>query len=151
MGGETLELLVVLLKDRQFGLRTHSIREIRGWAPVTPMPGSPPEILGISNLRGTAIPIVDLSIKLGMGPVAVTVRSAIVVIELGHLIIGLLVDGVSGMMSQPAAALQPVPPATAAYRDYADGILPHDQALICFLNMEKLFAESQDDFAFEAA
>lgn len=134
-----LEILVVLLKEQEFGLRTHSIREIRGWAPVTPMPNSPSEVLGISNLRGTAIPIIDLSTKLGMGRVSVSERSAIVVVELNDMIVGLLVDGVSGMMTQPVAALQPLPPAAATYTDYSDGIIPHENALICYLNLEKIF------------
>lgn len=150
-GSGPLELLVVILKGQEFGIRTHAIREIRGWTPVTPMPRAPAEMLGISNLRGTAIPIIDLSVKLGMPAVEVTERSAIVVAEINGAIVGLLVDGVSGMMSVPADALQPVPAATSVYARYADGIIPTETALICFLNLSQLFDGNGEDYMAAAA
>lgn len=141
-GTEPLELLVVELGGQAYGLRTQSIREIRGWSPVTPMPNAPPEMLGIGNLRGTAIPIIDLSVKLGMGAVTVAERSAIVVVALGDMLVGLLVDGVTGMMTVPGDALQPMPSAAALYSRAAEGIIPAGETLICFLNLEELFADS---------
>lgn len=64
--GETLEIIAFRLHDQEFCVKTTTIREIRGWAPSTPIPHAPPEVIGVMNLRGTVIPIIDLAHKLGM-------------------------------------------------------------------------------------
>jgi purine-binding chemotaxis protein CheW len=138
---DTLEIIAFMLGDQQFCVRTTSIREIRGWAPVTPLPHTPPEVAGVMNLRGTVIPIVDLSIKLGMPAKSATERSAIVVTTVKGRTIGLMVDRVSDILTVSVSELQPVPPAAGiAATGYAEGILTHDKQLICFLNLEAIFA-----------
>ena len=143
---DALEIIAFMLNEQQFAVRTTSIREIRGWAPVTPLPHTPPEVVGVMNLRGTVIPIVDLSSKLGMPPVEATERSAIVVTSVKGKTIGMMVDRVSDILSVSAADLQPVP-ATAglATTGYAEGIFARDKTMICFLNLDAIFANSDPD------
>ncbi|MBB4408421.1 chemotaxis signal transduction protein [Agrobacterium tumefaciens] len=65
-GGETLEIIALRLHDQEFCVKTTTIREIRGWAPSTPIPHAPKDVIGVMNLRGSVIPIIDLAHKLGM-------------------------------------------------------------------------------------
>jgi purine-binding chemotaxis protein CheW len=104
-----LEIIAFRLRAQEFCVRTTAIREIRGKVPATPLPHSPPEVVGMMNLRGTVIPIIDLALKLGMKAAEPTERSAIVVTEAGAMVIGLLVDGVSDILTLPADVLQPIP------------------------------------------
>jgi hypothetical protein len=83
---------------KQFCVKTTTIREIRGWGPAMPVPQSPQEIMGVMNLRGAVIPIVNLAAKLGMAATEPTERSAIVVAEVYGLVMGLLVDSVSDIL-----------------------------------------------------
>lgn len=136
-----LEILVIKLHGQEFCVRTTSIREIRGWTPVTPLPHAPYDVLGITNLRGSVIPIIDLSVKLGMAQTEATERSAIVVAEVNDLIIGLLVDGVSDIVTVPANILQPMPNATGVSADYSDGIIAQGASMICFLNLDRMFGD----------
>ncbi|WP_174062396.1 chemotaxis protein CheW [Agrobacterium larrymoorei] len=137
----TLEIIAFMLHEQQFAVRTTSIREIRGWAPVTPIPHTPPEVLGVMNLRGTVIPIVDLSTKLGMAPTEATERSAIVVTSVKNRTVGLMVDRVSDILTVSAADLQPVPVAAGiAATGFAEGIFAKDKMMICFLNLDAIFA-----------
>lgn len=141
MNADSLEIIAFMLSEQQFCVRTTSIREIRGWAPVTPLPHTPPEVLGVMNLRGTVIPIVDLSIKLGMAATNANERSAIVVTSVEGETIGLMVDRVSDILTVLLSELQPVPTAAGiAATGYAEGILAHDKQMICFLNLEAIFA-----------
>ena len=64
--GDTLEIIAFRLHDQEFCVKTTTIREIRGWAPSTPIPHAPADVIGVMNLRGTVIPIIDLAYKLGM-------------------------------------------------------------------------------------
>jgi purine-binding chemotaxis protein CheW len=58
--GDALEVIAFHLQDQEFCVKTVMIREIRGWGSATPIPHSPEEVLGVMNLRGTVIPVIDL-------------------------------------------------------------------------------------------
>jgi purine-binding chemotaxis protein CheW len=143
--GETLEIIAFRLHEQEFCVKTTSIREIRGWAPVTPIPHAPYEVIGVMNLRGTVIPIVDLAVKLGMAGTEANERSAIVVTDVNGMTIGLLVDGVSDILTVPLDRLQPLPQATGPSSAFSDGIIAQGQTMICFLNLERMFGD--DDAA----
>lgn len=64
--GAYLEIVSFHLSDQEFCIDIMAIREIRGWAPVTPMPHTPPYVLGLINLRGAVIPVIDMAGRLGM-------------------------------------------------------------------------------------
>lgn len=147
----SLEILVLKLRDLQFCVKITSIREIRGWTPVTPLPHTPPEMIGISNLRGTVIPIIDLSVKLGMDAIKATERSAIVVAEIEDAVIGLMVDGVSDIMNVSRELLQPVPTVASIGAAYSDGIITQENGMICFLNLERMFGGCGQTYYVEAA
>lgn len=137
---DALEIIAFMLGEQQFCVRTISIREIRGWTPVTPLPHSPAGVLGVINLRGSVIPIVDLAAQLGMGSATATARSAIVVTDVGGRTIGLLVDRVSDILTVAVSDLQPVPPAASILStNYAQGIFARDKEMICFLDLEAIF------------
>ncbi|SMC43285.1 chemotaxis protein CheW [Rhizobium sp. RU36D] len=137
-----LEIIAFRLNDQSFCVKTRSIREIRGWAPVTPIPHAPYEVLGVINLRGTVIPIIDLAVKLGMPGTEASERSAIIVTDVNKMTLGLLVEGVSDILTVPAESLQPVPQSAGQAATFAEGILAHQGTMICFLNLEELFAAS---------
>ena len=138
---ETLEIIAFHLGDQQFCIRTTSIREIRGWAAATPLPHAPPEIMGVMNLRGTVIPIIDLAAKLGMRSHIDNRRGAIVVAEVGKSTVGLAVDQVSDILSISADLVQPLPAFARTFDSaYAHGIIPLDRGMVCFLNLDQMFA-----------
>ena len=139
---DSLELIAFKLNDQSFCVKTRSIREIRGWTPVTPLPHAPYEVLGVVNLRGTVIPIIDLAVKLGMAGTVASERSAIIVTDVNNMTLGLLVEGVSDILTVPAESLQPVPQTAIQSAKFAEGILSHQGAMICFLNLEELFSST---------
>ena len=149
--GETLEILAFRLNDQEFCVKTIAIREIRGWGAATPIPHAPADVVGVMNLRGAVIPIIDLALKLGMKHIAPTERSAIVVAEINGVAMGLVVDSVSDILTIDAALLQPVPninvPGGASY---SDGIIAQHDSMICFLNLQRMFDVGSEAEAREA-
>lgn len=145
-GGETLEIIAFRLHDQEFCVKTTTIREIRGWAPSTPIPHSPADVIGVMNLRGSVIPIIDLAYKLGMKSTVANERSAIVVAEVHNMVIGMLVDRVSDILTIQSGQVQPVPEVTASFdKSYSEGIIANENGMICFLNLAKMFKESETD------
>ena len=66
-------------------------------------------VLSGVNLRGVVLPIVDLALRFGFPPTELTVRHAIIVVEFGRQVAGLLVDGVSGIFTAGENQIQPTP------------------------------------------
>jgi purine-binding chemotaxis protein CheW len=149
--GDTLEIIAFRLHDQEFCVRTTTIREIRGWGPATPLPHAPADVIGVMNLRGSVIPIIDLATKLGMESTEPNERSAIVVAEVHGIAMGLVVDRVSDILTIAASLLQPVPEiGVSSSMRYAEGIIAQPGSMICFLNLENMF-EKRDLFEVDAA
>ncbi|TWF50300.1 chemotaxis protein CheW [Neorhizobium alkalisoli] len=138
--GDTLEIIAFRLHDQEFCVKTTTIREIRGWAPSTPIPHAPADVIGVMNLRGSVIPIIDLAFKLGMKSTVANERSAIVVAEVHNMVIGMLVDRVSDILTIAASQVQPVPEISASFdKSFSEGIIANENGMICFLNLSKMF------------
>ncbi len=109
----TGKYLTFRLDDEQFGIQLLRVREIIRHMPTTTVPGSPPEIRGILNLRGKIIPVMDLRLRFGMGEAECSDRACIIVTEIRQqdrlIEIGLLVDGVSEVLNASATDLEPPP------------------------------------------
>jgi purine-binding chemotaxis protein CheW len=94
------------------------------------------------NLRGSVIPIIDLAYKLGLPGCTANERSAIVVVEVRELSLGILVDSVSDILTVRSAEVQPVPEiATSFDKSFADGIITREAGMICFLNLATMFRD----------
>lgn len=83
--------------DEQYAIEVDSVVEILEYTPVTPVPETPPYIVGILNLRGQVIPVVDLRIRFRKAPAAEGIRRCIVIVRFEGLELGLVVDNVLDM------------------------------------------------------
>ncbi|MBY0558719.1 chemotaxis protein CheW [Hyphomicrobium sp.] len=133
-GTKTLEVLAFRVGNQDFGIDVVAVREIRGWTPATPLPHAPSFLCGVVNLRGIVLPIVDLAARLGFPPAEPTARHAIVVTQQGEQVIGLLVDGVSDILTIDLAQVQPTPEvASDMAKSFVRGVIPIDGRMISLL------------------
>lgn len=140
--GGSLEIVSFHLGGQEFCIDIMVIREIRGWAPVTPMPHTPPYVLGLINLRGAVIPVIDMACRLGMPMTEPSERAAIIVTDIGGKLVGLLVEQVSDMMTIDSQNLQAAPDIIPeAQRDFCRGIVALEKSMVCFLNLDRVIAE----------
>ncbi|WP_018913948.1 chemotaxis protein CheW [Thiomonas sp. FB-6] len=97
----------------EYGLPILSVREIISYVRPTALPGSAPDLRGTINLRGSAVPVIDLGQRLGLGVTQVRARTCIVVVEVpggeGTQCVGFLADAVNEVIDVEAAQLRPVP------------------------------------------
>lgn len=124
------------------------IREIRRWNSVTPLPYSDPAILGVMNLRGAVIPIVDLAVQLGMPKTEVGERSVVIIISLEQRVMGLLVDVVTEILTVEESAIQPNP--TRVRDEGANpiiGLLSVGDQMLKVLDVENLCDENAEEAA----
>ncbi|WP_431321391.1 chemotaxis protein CheW [Rhizobium sp. YTU87027] len=142
------ELIAFRVGDQEFCVNIMSVREIRGWTPATAMPHSPSYMKGVINLRGAVLPIIDLSARLGMKPAVPSQRHVIIVAQVYQKVVGLLVDAVSDILTVTEDNVQPTPEiASELQRQFARGILAIDKRMICLLELEAIFPETESEAA----
>ncbi|MGG7516920.1 chemotaxis protein CheW [Allorhizobium undicola] len=142
------ELIAFRIGEQEFCVNIMSVREIRGWTPVTPLPHSPHYVMGVINLRGVVLPIMDLATRLGMKPAEPTPRHVIIVAQVHSKVVGLLVDAVSDILTVTDEDIQPTPEVSSDLeRQYARGILAIDKRMICLIELAALINESESEAA----
>ena len=142
------ELIAFRIGDQEFCVNVMAVREIRGWTPATPLPHSPHYVLGVINLRGAVLPIMDLSLRLGMKPAEPTARHVIIVAQVKSRIVGLLVEAVSDILTVTDDNIQPTPEVSSDLeRQYARGILAIDKRMICLIELGALFNDAESEAA----
>lgn len=110
---ESIELLTFRIAEQEYALDIMSVREIRGWTHATPLPHAPNYMKGVINLRGTVLPVMDLSVRLGLTKQEQDDRNVIIVVKLEDTMTGLLVDAVSDIVALSPEDMQPPPELTS--------------------------------------
>lgn len=103
------EFLVFTLGNEEYGIDILKVQEIRGYDQVTRIANTPAFIKGVTNLRGVIVPIVDLRVKFCEGDVEYDDNTVVIVLNLGQRVVGIVVDGVSDVLSLTAEQIRPAP------------------------------------------
>lgn len=144
----TLELLTFQLADQEYSLDIMSVREIRGWTRTTPLPHAPSYMKGVINLRGTVLPVMDLSQRLGLAPQEHTDRNVIIVVNHSDIMTGLLVDAVSDIIALTADDLQPPPEMQSqSGPNVVSSLTLIDERMIRVLDLSSIITEVQSSAA----
>lgn len=139
------ELIAFRIGEQEFCVDIMSVREIRGWTPATPLPHAQKFMRGVINLRGTVLPIVDLSARLGFGLTTPEARHVIIVVRSGEQEAGLLVDAVCDILSVTEDVLQPTPNvASDTVRSFIRGILAVEGRMIGLIGLERILPEQYE-------
>lgn len=144
---EQLGVVTFRVGAQEYCVDIMTVREIRGWSAPTNLPHAPSYVLGVMNLRGTVVPLVDVSARLGLGPSVPDARHVIIVARVANRSVGFLVSAVSQIISIPQNTIQPAPDIAVQ----ADGISPSGliampDGLLRLIDLAKLLpAGSQQD------
>jgi len=105
--------LTFQLASEEFGIRVLKVREIMGLQEITAVPQTPAHIKGVINLRGKVVPVIDLRLKFGLATAEYTQRTCIIVTQVqgesGSVLMGIIVDGVSEVLSLTGAEIEDTP------------------------------------------
>ena len=130
-----------------FAINAKYIHNIIELTSITKVPNSPEFMLGIINLRGQAIPVVDTRIQFGMIPTPVTASSCIVILEVvingEPILIGSLVDAVSEVIEIEKEQILPTPDIGGKYKsEFIAGVIQSEDTFIMILNIQELIASN---------
>jgi purine-binding chemotaxis protein CheW len=144
---------VTLAIDREvFAVPVESVLEILDMREASRIPESPPYMLGLIDLRGRSIPVLDLRVKLGLPSIPPTETTRILVLEVTisgrQLVLGLVADRVIEVMAFSAGEIEPAPDIGIRWRsEYILGVGHRDGKFVIIFNLSRLFTE-QDTEAF---
>ena len=101
--------LTFFLASEEYGVEILKVQEIIGRMPITPVPLTSKYIRGVINLRGKIHPIMDLKVKFGMDQTQITDETGIIVIKTSSLMMGILVDKVSEVVTIASGDIEDTP------------------------------------------
>ena len=138
------ELIAFRIGDQEFCVDIQSVREIRGFAPATPLPHAPHFVKGVINLRGTVLPIIDLACRLGFGNIQPTARSVIIVVRVHQQLVGLLVDAVSDILTVTDEILQPTPEVGSELaKSFVRGVMAIEGRMISLIALDGILPQME--------
>lgn len=134
-----LELLEFRLADESYALETRHVREVVPLGDLTPLPCSPPFVIGIVNVRGRITPVIDIKKFFDLPDKGLTDLHRIILIRDNVLEFGLLADIIVGMRTIPVDTLQPsLPTITGIRADYLKGVTSER---LVVLDMDSILAD----------
>lgn len=126
-----LEVVAFRVANQDFCFDLKSVREIRGWTETTVLPHAQPYVKGVINLRGSVVPVVDLSERLGLGATDPSPRHVIIITVLGEQTIGLLAELVSDILTVSETDIHPIPDMIdETVRRFISGVLLIEERMI---------------------
>jgi purine-binding chemotaxis protein CheW len=142
-GAMKREMITFLIGAQEFCIDVMMVKEIRVWTPATPVAHAPSFVCGVINLRGTVLPIIDFAARLGLPATEPTTRHAILVAQIHGQTIGLLVEGVSEILTITEDLIQPTPDvASQAAKDFVSGIVATDGRMISLIALDAILPPS---------
>jgi purine-binding chemotaxis protein CheW len=139
------QYLTFVCGGEEYGVEILRVQEIKGWDHVTRVPYVPPYVLGVMNLRGMIVPVIDLRTRLNLQKREADASTVVIVVRVqssrGEKTVGIVVDAVSEVYSVSAEAIKPVPDLGAiASGACVRGIATVDGKMVMLLDINALVA-----------
>lgn len=140
----TNEFLTFTLGQEEYGIDILKVQEIRGYDAVTHIANTPEFIKGIINLRGIIVPIVDMRIKFKLGTPVYDQFTVVIILNVANRVVGMVVDGVSDVITLPPSQIQPPPEFGAAMdTQYIVGLGTLEERMIILVDIERLMTSRE--------
>jgi purine-binding chemotaxis protein CheW len=138
------EFLAFKLGAEEYGIDILRVQEIRSFEEPTRFANSPAFIKGVINLRGVIVPIIDMRIKFNLKQVTYDTFTVVIVLNIGQQVVGMVVDGVSDVITLTPDQLRPVPEFSSTIgTDHLLAIGSVGNRMLILLDIEKLMTSTE--------
>ncbi len=129
------------LGDETYGIDVLQVQEVLRVSEISPVPGAPTYVLGIINLRGNVVTVIDGRARFALPPKESDDQSRIVVVDADDKVIGLLVDSVSEVAYVPSSAIESPPDVgTDESARFVSGVFNRDDDLLIMVDLTRLLS-----------
>ena len=134
------------LENGVYGVNVMQVQEVLRYTEIAPVPGAPDYVLGIINLRGNVVTVIDTRLKFGLMPAEVTDSSRIIIIEAEKQVVGILVDSVAEVVYLKASEIDPAPSVgTEESARFIQGVSNRKEDLLILVDLNKLLSDNEWD------
>ena len=141
------QYLTFRLDNQEYGIPIVEVQEIKGWTRMTPVPNAPAHMLGVLNLRGTIIPVIDLRTRFGLPGKDHDEFTVIMVVSMGERLAGLVVDSVSDVVNAPDDAVRENPEANSNVdQRFFRGLIEAKGNLVILLDVMQISDDIQQGY-----
>lgn len=139
-----IQLVTFRLKDETYGINVMQVQEVLRVAEIAPVPGAPHYVLGIINLRGNVVTVIDTRTRFGLPQAEIDDLSRIVIIESEAQVVGILVDSVAEVVDLTASEIDSAPNVgNEESSRYIQGVASRDNNLLIVVDLNKLLSEQE--------
>jgi purine-binding chemotaxis protein CheW len=143
-GDAVIQLVTFRLKDETYGINVMQVQEVLRVTEIAPVPGAPQYVLGIINLRGNVVTVLDTRTRFGLPTTELDDASRIVIIESEEQVVGILVDSVAEVVELRNSEIDSAP--SIGNEDsarYIQGVASRDKDLLIVVDLNKLLTEEE--------
>lgn len=138
------EFLAFKLGAEEYGIDILRVQEIRSFETPTRIAHSPAHVLGVLNLRGVVVPVVDLRLRFGLPDAGYDGFTVVIVLNIGSRVFGIVVDAVSDVIGLASEQLRPVPAFNARVAtEHLMAIGAVDQRMLILIDIDRLMASPE--------
>ena len=138
------EFLAFKLGAEEYGIDILRVQEIRSYEAPTRIANAPPHVLGVVNLRGVIVPVVDLRLKFRLERADYDSFTVVIVLNIGNRVVGMVVDAVSDVITLTPDELRQVPEFNSAIdADHLLAIGAVGERMLILVDIEKLMSSAE--------
>jgi purine-binding chemotaxis protein CheW len=132
------------LDNEIYGINVMLIQEVLRVTEIAPVPGAPNYVIGIINLRGNVVTVIDTRMRFGLPPKEMDDATRIVIIEVENQTVGIVVDSVSEVVDVDASEIETAPNVgNDETARYIEGVVSRGDELLILVDLNKLLTEDE--------
>ena len=132
------------LAGETYGINVMRVQEVLRYTEIAPVPGASPHVLGIINLRGNVVPVIDTRLRFGLPQGELNDNTRIVIIESNSNVLGILVDSVAEVVYLRASSIESSPNVgQEESARYIQGVSHRDGELLILVDLQKLLTDEE--------
>jgi|TARA_R110002124_G_scaffold90781_3_gene231319 purine-binding chemotaxis protein CheW len=141
---QVLQYVTFRLDDETYGIDVMQIQEVLRYTEIAPVPGAPDYVLGIINLRGNVVTVIDTRRRFGLADAEVTDATRIVVMESSNQVMGILVDSVAEVVYLKASEIETAPNVgNEESAKFIQGVCNKNGELIILVEFDKMLSDHE--------
>jgi purine-binding chemotaxis protein CheW len=143
-GGPLIQFVTFILMDETYGINVMQVQEVLRVTEIAPVPGAPAYVLGIINLRGNVVTVIDTRTRFGLPSAEMGDSSRIIVIESEKQVVGILVDAVAEVVELREGEIDVAPNVgTEESSRYIQGVATREDGLLILVDLNKLLTDEE--------
>ena len=139
-----LRWVTFCLENEKYGINVMQVQEVLRVSEIAPVPGAPDYVLGIINLRGNVVTVIDTRKRFGLEPRELGDSTRIVIVEANEQVVGILVDSVAEVVDLKVSEIESAPNVgTEESSKFIQGVASQDDELLIIVDLNKLLTDEE--------